>query len=103
MPPMLVTDAVNTGYGLVSPSSSGPWTPSEFLDNGGNSEPVFLPNGTLYFVSAGGVHCVDPTSGKETGLCPKGCKVRPSCYKRILRQAAVQGHPSLFIIDFYVC
>lgn len=66
--------AVNTGVGLISPGAAGPWTPAgKLLESGGNSEPVFLDNGTLYFVSAGGVRCVDPKSGAPTGLCPAGC------------------------------
>ena len=73
--------AVNTAVGLISPGPAGPWTPTgtkpdgtKLLESGGNSEPVFLPNGTVYFVSAGGVHCIDPKSGASTGLCPSGCK-----------------------------
>jgi hypothetical protein len=68
--------ATNTGFGLISASAAGPLSPATAaLESGGNSQPVFLSNGTVFFVSAGGVHCIDPKSGAPTGLCPPGCLV----------------------------
>ena len=58
---------------LTAASPAGPWQRAAFLENGANSEPFFLPNGTLFFVGGGGHHCTDPRTNRSTGLCPAGC------------------------------
>ena len=63
----------DTVMALTAEQPNGPWTRAENLENGANSEPFFLPNGTLFFSGAGGHQCIDPKTNKSTGLCPAGC------------------------------
>ena len=65
--------AVDTPFALTATRPTGPWERAAHIQNGGNGEPLFLPNGTLFFVGAGGHHCIDPTTNRSTGLCPPGC------------------------------
>jgi hypothetical protein len=72
--------AKNSPMALTAKAPTGPWQRAVYLENGANSEPFFLPNGTLFFVGGGGLtiggghQCIDPTTNQSTGLCPVNCK-----------------------------
>ena len=65
--------AVDTPFALTAERPTGPWRPAAQLENGANGEPLFLPNGTLFFVGGGGHPCTDPKTNRSTGLCPTDC------------------------------
>jgi hypothetical protein len=47
-------EAVDTPFALTASHPTGPWQQAAYIENGANSEPFFLPNGTLFFVGGGG-------------------------------------------------